>query len=92
MFSPQGVPKLKPRFTEDAEEVVLDLAPDELAPWEPGHPVTARPLSTPPGLAVHTPALRRSDQRLLLVAARRPVTPQPVRRDRHRRGPVGVAR
>jgi hypothetical protein len=45
MFSPQGVPKLQPGFTGDAEQVVLDLAPDELAPWEAGHPVTARPLS-----------------------------------------------
>jgi hypothetical protein len=44
IFSPQDVPKLKPPRTEDSDEVVLDLAPDELAPWEPGHPVTAGPL------------------------------------------------
>lgn len=44
MFNAQGVPKPNPRATKDAEEHVLDVAPDELAPWEPGHWVIARPL------------------------------------------------
>ena len=39
-----------------------------------------------------TQALRRSDQRLHLVARRWPSTPRTVRRHRHPHGPVGVAR
>ncbi|MFD1044238.1 DNA helicase, partial [Kibdelosporangium lantanae] len=44
MFSPQDVPKLTPAFSADATLTVLDLAAGELAPWQDGHPVTARPL------------------------------------------------
>jgi hypothetical protein len=47
MFSPQSVPKSSPRLPENARQGVLDLAPDERAPWEPGHPVAARSLKPP---------------------------------------------
>ncbi|WP_163507092.1 DEAD/DEAH box helicase [Fodinicola acaciae] len=45
MFSPQGVPKRTGLGrSEKSESVVLDVSPGELAPWEPGHPLTAKPL------------------------------------------------
>lgn len=43
MFSPQGVPKVTKGSGEGAGLRVLQLAADELAPWEPGHPATATP-------------------------------------------------
>jgi hypothetical protein len=39
MFSPQGVPKLTDVSAEKGG--VLDVGPDELAPWEKGHPLLA---------------------------------------------------
>lgn len=43
MLSPQDVPKIKP-YRRGAGEQVLDVERDELAPWEPGHPLLADPL------------------------------------------------
>ncbi|MEV6824523.1 ATP-binding protein [Amycolatopsis sp. NPDC051102] len=48
MLSPSTVPKVD-RGGPDADRLVFDLRPDELAPWEAGHPLTAKPL--PPSLA-----------------------------------------
>jgi hypothetical protein len=44
MFSPQSVPKLTFDSREDSGKMVLDLAADEVAPWQPDHPVRAAPL------------------------------------------------
>jgi hypothetical protein len=43
MLSPATVPKSE-RGGSDAEQQVFDLGPDDLAPWEPGHPLTGDPL------------------------------------------------
>ncbi|UJW35176.1 ATP-binding protein [Saccharothrix sp. AJ9571] len=44
MFSPQGVPKPTFDSREESGKTVLDLAADELAPWQPDHPICAAPL------------------------------------------------
>jgi hypothetical protein len=43
IFSPQGIPRITQRNTEDAEDFVVDVAAGELAPWQEGHPLTSRP-------------------------------------------------
>jgi hypothetical protein len=43
MLSPSTVPKVD-RGGSDADQRVFDVGPDELAPWETGHPLTAKPL------------------------------------------------
>lgn len=43
MFSPQGVPKLSPPGElQRSTQLVLDVAPNEPAPWEVPHPVARR--------------------------------------------------
>lgn len=43
MLSPSTVPKID-RGGREADQRVFDLDPEELAPWEDGHPLTAEPL------------------------------------------------
>ncbi|WIX82013.1 AAA domain-containing protein [Amycolatopsis carbonis] len=46
VFAPQKVPdRTPPRSRRRPQSVVVDLQPDELAPWDDGHPLTEIPLA-----------------------------------------------